>query len=68
MASMSSCLLTFARRPRLDVLARDDAEILQEFDEIVFRQKGIQHQAPRGERVPIDLVEQGAARAAGISP
>jgi hypothetical protein len=52
-------LVTAASLP-LDLVARDDPEVLQDaLQQILFRRERVQHQ--RGERRPIDLVEQRAA-------
>ena len=58
--SISSCLLTPSQAAALDLVARDDAELLEdEPQQIVLRQERVQHQ--RGERLPVDLLEQRAA-------
>ena len=59
--SISSCLLTPASRPALMLVARDDAEVLEDpLQQILLGQERIQHQ--RRERRAIDLLEQRPAQ------
>ena len=59
--SISSCLLTPRQPAGLELVARDDAEVLEDpLEQILFRQERVQHE--RRERRPIDLLEQRAAQ------
>ena len=59
--SISSCLVTLRQPAGLQLVARDDAEVLEDpLQQILFGQERIQHQ--RRERRAIDLLEQRAAQ------